>query len=131
MVLSLSGTAGLRSVQGPYCMVLYRTTAHRADCGPFYHKLQYITVNIEIKLFAGGYHFYEWCQHWHVPYPSPPPTHLPWKHLVAYEAPAAIPEQVRQHPLLAPWAKSLTLLQPAVLFFQQLIYPAAQPATHL
>jgi len=53
-----------------------------------------------MKLFAGGYYFYEWCQHWHVPYPSPPLTHLPWKHLVAYEAPAAILDQVRQHPLL-------------------------------
>jgi len=54
MAQSLSGTVGIRFVQGPYCLVLYRTTSHRADGGLFYHKLLYITVNTEIKLSAGG-----------------------------------------------------------------------------
>jgi hypothetical protein len=106
--LSLSGTVGMRSVQGPYCSVLYRTTAHGADGDLFYHKLQYITVNTEIKLSAGGYHFCERCQY--VLYPSPPPNHLPRKYLAAYEAPAAMLEQANSTPFFARWAKSLPLL---------------------
>jgi hypothetical protein len=89
---------GVRSIQGPYCSVLYRTTAHRADGGLFYHKLQYITVKTEMKLSAGGYHFWERCRY--VLYPSPPPNHLPRKYLAAYEAPAAMLEQAQQHSLL-------------------------------
>ena len=129
MAQSLSGTVGLRSVQGPYCTVLYRPTAHRADGGLFYHKFQYITVNIENKLSAVGYHFCERRQY--VLYLSPPPSHLPREHLAADEAPAAMLEQENSTSYFARWANPLPLLLPAVLFFQQLIYPTVQPATHL